>query len=141
MRTEGRIFNLVAVFLWLSAGVYWWWTDYELGKPDWVGIVALILSGLLLAMCGLYFGFVARRIEPRPEDRPDADISEGAGEVGFFSPGSYWPFGLALAATMTGLGLVFWMSWLIAFGAAAILFATGGLLFEYYTGAGRGEFE
>ena len=141
MRTEGRIFNLVAVFLYLSAGVYWWWTDYEMANPDWVGIVALILSGTLLAMCGLYFGFVARRIEPRPEDRPDADISEGAGEVGFFSPGSYWPFGLALAATATGLGLVFWMSWLIAIGVAALLFATGGLLFEYYTGARRGQFE
>ncbi|MGH3714179.1 MAG: cytochrome c oxidase subunit 4 [Micromonosporaceae bacterium] len=141
MRTEGRIFNGVAVFLYACAAVYYWWTDFELGAPDWVGTVALILSGTLLAMCGLYFGFVARRIEPRPEDREDADITEGAGEVGFFSPGSYWPFGLALAATMTGLGAVFWMWWLIAVGVAALLFATGGLLFEYYTGSRRGHFE
>ncbi|MGH3660335.1 MAG: cytochrome c oxidase subunit 4 [Micromonosporaceae bacterium] len=141
MRTEGRIFNGVALFLFVSAAAYAWWTDYELGQVEVIGTVALILSGMLLGMCGLYFGFVSRRIEPRPEDRADADISEGAGEIGFFSPGSYWPFGLALAATSTGLGLVFWMPWLIATGIAALLFGTGGLLFEYYTGARRGEFE
>ena len=41
-----------------------------------------------------------------PEDRPDGEIADGAGEIGFFSPGSYWPFGLALAAAIAGLGLV-----------------------------------
>ena len=141
MRTEGRIFNGVAVFLYAAAALYWWWTRHDLGKPDLIGTVALILSGTLLAMCGLYFGFVARRIEPRPEDRPDADITEGAGEIGFFSPGSYWPFGLALAAAVTGLGAVFWEPWLMAVGVIALLFGTGGLLFEYYTGARRGHFE
>ncbi|MGH3729224.1 MAG: cytochrome c oxidase subunit 4 [Micromonosporaceae bacterium] len=141
MRTEGRIFNGVAVFLYATAAVYYWWTDYELGAPDWIGTIALILSGTLLAMCGLYFGFVARRIEPRPEDRADADVTDGAGEIGFFSPGSYWPFGLALSATVTGLGLVFWMPWLIATGVILLLLTTGGLLFEYYTGARRGTFE
>ena len=140
MRTEGRIFNLVAVFLYLCAGVYYWWTDHEM-KPDWAGTVALVLAGTLLLMCGLYFSFIARRIEPRPEDRPDGEIEEGAGEIGFFSPGSYWPFGLALAATVTGLGVVFWMYWLMAVGVVALLLATGGLLFEYYTGSRRGMLE
>ena len=49
-------------------------------------------------MCGGYFWFVSRRIDLRPEDRDEAEIADGAGEIGFFSPGSYWPFGLALAA-------------------------------------------
>jgi Cytochrome c oxidase subunit IV len=88
-------------------------------------------------MCAGYFWFVSRRIDPRPEDRPDAEIVDGAGEIGFFSPGSYWPFGLALAAALAGLGVVFWMIWLIALGMAAVLAATGGLLFEYYSGSRR----
>jgi hypothetical protein len=102
-----------------------------------VGTIALLLSGLLTTMCGGFFWFVSRRIDPRPEDRPDAEISEGAGEIGFFSPGSYWPFGLALAATVAGLGLVFWMVWLLAAGLIAVTAATCGLLFEYYTGTRR----
>ncbi len=64
-------------------------------------------------------------------------MSDGAGEVGFFSPGSYWPFGLALAALLAGIGLVYWQIWLVAAGMVAVLFATGGLLFEYYTGSRR----
>ena len=97
-----------------------------------------MLTGLLCLMMGGFFWFVARRIEPRPEDRDDAEMADGAGDVGFFSPGSYWPFGLALATAVAGIGLVFWYVWLIAAGMLAVLVATGGMLFEYYTGA-RGE--
>jgi hypothetical protein len=132
MKSESRIFNLVALFLFALAAVYSIWTNNTNEGTDWVGTTALVLSGGLCGLCGAYFSFVARRIEPRPEDRADAEIDEGAGELGFFSPGSYWPFGLAVAAAFGGLGLVFWAPWLIIMGAIAVLVATGGLLFEYY---------
>lgn len=137
MRTEYKIFSGVAVFLFGCAIVYGAWTLGQTNRTEWVGTIALILSGLLCAMCGGFFWFVARRIDLRPEDRPDAEISEGAGEVGFFSPGSYWPFGLALAAATAGLGLVFWQFWLIGLGLVMVVFAACGLLFEYYSGTRR----
>jgi hypothetical protein len=137
MKSEWRLFGLVSAFLYAVAIVYGFWTRGALGGIDWIGTTALVLSGLLTTMCAGYFGFVARRIDPRPEDLPDAEISDGAGEVGFFSPGSYWPFGLALAALVAGIGLVFWQIWLVAAGMIAVLVATGGLLFEYYTGSRR----
>ncbi len=134
MRTEYKIFGLVALFLWVVAGIYAGWSKAYLGHLDWVGTIALILSGLLLFMCATYFWFVARRIDLRPEDRAESEIADGAGEIGFFSPGSYWPFGLALSAAIAGLGIVFWMNWLLALGLIAVLVAAGGLIFEYYTG-------
>jgi len=138
VRSEWRLFGLVAAFLFVAAGVYWWWTDVELAQgADYIGTIALILSGLLCLMCGGYFWFVSRRVFPRPEDRDDAEVAEGAGEIGFFSPGSYWPFGMALAAVTTGLGLVYLQWWLVAAGLIAVLLGTGGLLFEYYTGTRR----
>jgi hypothetical protein len=137
VRTEYKIFLGVSVFLFVTAVVYGVWTLGQTNRTEWVGTVALILSGLLCAMCGGFFWFVARRIDLRPEDRPDADISEGAGEVGFFSPGSYWPVGLAASAAIAGLGLVFWQFWLIGFGLVAVVFAACGLLFEYYSGTRR----
>jgi cytochrome c oxidase subunit IV len=137
MRTEWRIFGGVAAFLFAACGVYVWWTWYDLGRVDWVGSIALFLSALLCTMCGGYFWFVSRRIDPRPEDRPDAEISDGAGEVGFFSPGSYWPLGIGLATTLAGVGLVFFWWWLIALGIIAVLLSAAGLLFEYYTGTRR----
>lgn len=132
MKTEARIFNGVAVFLYITAAVYYVWTDHTVNGADWVGSTALVLSGTLCLLCGVYFAFVAHRLEPRPEDRPDAEIYEGAGAYGFFSPGSYWPFGLALSATIAGIGAVFWAVWLIVTGGVAIIFSVGGLLFEYY---------
>jgi len=134
VKTEYKIFAGVAAFLFAAATVYGLYTRGAVGQVEWVGTVALILSGLLCAMCGGFFWFVARRIDLRPEDREDAEIVEGAGEIGFFSPGSYWPFGLALAAAIAGLGLVFWMWWLIALGLIMVIFGACGLLFEYYSG-------
>ncbi|GAB3811679.1 cytochrome c oxidase subunit 4 [Micromonospora zhanjiangensis] len=137
MKSEWRVFSIVAFFLLAVAGIYAGWTYGFNGHLEWIGSVALLLSFLLCSMLAGFFWFVSRRIDLRPEDRPDADISEGAGEVGFFSPGSYWPFGLALAATIAGLGLVFWQAWLIGVGAIAVIFSACGLLFEYYSGTRR----
>ncbi len=139
MKSEWRVFGLVAAFLYVTAVVYGFWTYYDSQphRAEVIGITALILSGLLTTMCGLYFFVVSRRIDPRPEDRPDAEISDAAGEVGFFSPGSYWPFGVALAALVAGLGLVYWQVWLVGLGMLGVLGGAAGILFEYYTGARR----
>lgn len=134
MRVESRIFIWVAVFLVLVAAAYGWWTSVAgTHGIEVIGTTCLVLSAGLCGIIGSYFAFVARRIDARPEDR-DAEIAEGAGELGFFSPGSYWPLGLGLAATVTGLGVAFWQYWLIATGAVSLLLAIGGLLFEYYAG-------
>ena len=134
MKTEYKIFIGVAAFLFGAAIVYGNWTYGQTGHLEWIGTVALILSGLLCSMCGGFFWFVSRRIDLRPEDREDGEIAEGAGEIGFFSPGSYWPFGIALSASIAGLGLVFWQWWLIAVGMLMVIFSACGMLFEYYSG-------
>jgi hypothetical protein len=137
MKSEWKLFGLISGFLFVAAIVYGFWTHGAQDHVEWIGTTALVLSGLLCMMCFGYFWFVSRRIDPRPEDRPDAEISDGAGEVGFFSPGSYWPFGLALAALVAGIGIVYWQVWLLVAGLVAVMAATGGLLFEYYSGARR----
>ena len=91
MKVEALIFNLIAVFCFVCAIVYGVWSR----EP--IGTTALALSGGLTILIGGFFWFVSRRIDLRPEDRKDAEIADGAGELGFFSPASYWPFTLALA--------------------------------------------
>ncbi|GAA2635952.1 cytochrome c oxidase subunit 4 [Dactylosporangium fulvum] len=143
MKSEGRLFFVLALFLFAMAALYAWWTDVASPEQaghrgiEWIGVVALILSGLLLTMVGSALWMISRRIEPRPEDRADAEIAEGAGDLGFFSPGSYWPFGLAFSAMIASLGLGFNQWWLVAVGLVAVLVATSGLMFEYYTGSRR----
>jgi hypothetical protein len=134
VRTEYKIFAGVAGFLFAAAIVYGFYTRGTGTHVEWVGTIALILSGLLCSMCGGFFWFVARRIDLRPEDREDGEIAEGAGEIGFFSPGSYWPFGIALSATIAGLGLVFWQWWLVTLGMVLVVVSSSSMIFEYYTG-------
>jgi hypothetical protein len=141
MKTESKLFLITAVTMFVFSGLYAWWTQSNenpaYGRPgdiEWVGTLALLFSGLLTGMIWLVFWVISRRIDPRPEDRPDGEISDMAGEVGFFSPGSYWPLGLAATAVLSGIGVVFWMPWLMIAGGVALVFATCGLTFEYYTG-------
>ncbi|MFL6141231.1 MAG: cytochrome c oxidase subunit 4 [Labedaea sp.] len=127
MKVEARLFDITTAFFLVSAVVYGAWAR----EP--VGLVALILTGGLSLIIGSYFHFVARRTEQRAEDNPDAEISDGAGELGFFSPGSYWPVGVAGAAGVTALALAFWQVWLLVIGVALLLMTVGGLVFEYHT--------
>ena len=128
MKVEALIFNLITLFCIAAAVVYGFWSH----EP--IGTTALALSAGLTALIGGFFWFVSRRIDARPEDRKDAEIADGAGELGFFSPASYWPFAIAASAAVTGLGLAFFYVWLIAIGVISVLVTVGGLLFEYYVG-------
>jgi hypothetical protein len=128
VKVESLIFGIIALFCAVAAAVYGLWAR----EP--IGTTALVLSGGLTGLIGGFFWFVSRRIDARPEDRKDAEIADGAGELGFFSPASYWPFALALSAALMGLALAFWYAWLILIAGVALLITIGGLLFEYYVG-------
>jgi hypothetical protein len=128
VKVEAIIFNIIAFFCFVAAVVYGVWAK----EP--IGTTALVLSGGLTGLIGGFFLFVSRRIDARPEDRKDAEIADGAGELGFFSPSSYWPFAIGLSAALMGLALAFWFSWLIILAGVALLVTIGGLLFEYYVG-------
>ena len=134
MKVEARIFDLVMAFSFLVAVVYGYWTWADTGFVEPTGTVALALTGGLALIVGTYFRFVARRIEVRPEDNADAEVSDGAGELGFFSPGSYWPIGLAAAAATAGVAVAFWHVWLLVIAVVLLLIMIGGLVFEYHTG-------
>jgi hypothetical protein len=132
MKIEAYLFGVLALFLVPVSAVYWW-----LSK-EWVGTVCLFFSVLLAFMVAYYLWFTARRMEARPEDRPDAEIAEGAGEVGFFPPHSWWPIALAAAFTVTLVGLIIG-PFLVVIGAGFLVVAVMGLLFEYYVGINRSQ--
>jgi hypothetical protein len=102
-------------------------------SKDPTGTAALIMSLLLVLMIAAYLGLVARRIDPRPEDKKEGEIAEGAGELGFFPPQSIWPLWCAVALGLVVLGPVFgW--WLMIIGFAFGGLALTGLVYEYYRG-------
>jgi hypothetical protein len=127
MRTESRIFEILTAFFFIVGTIY-----VVLAKEP-AGTAALFLTGGLALIVATYFRFVSRRLELRPEDNPAAEVSDGAGDVGFFSPGSYWPVGLALSVALVGLSLAFMYFWAITIAGVILLISVGGLVFEYHT--------
>lgn len=134
MKIEARLFELLTAFFVIVGIVYAIFTGVSRTGVEWAGTTAIVLTAGLTLIIGTYFRFVARRLDLRPEDYEDAEIIDGAGDLGFFSPGSFWPITLAAAAALTATGLAFFEPWLIALGAVCVLTAVGGLLFEYHVG-------
>jgi hypothetical protein len=127
MRTESRIFEILTIFFFAVAIIY------LLVSREPAGTAALFLTGGLSLIVGTYFRFVSRRLELRPEDNPDAEVSDGAGDVGFFSPGSYWPFGLALSVGLMGISMAYMYYWAMTISGVILVIAVGGLVFEYHS--------
>jgi Cytochrome c oxidase subunit IV len=127
MKVEAWIFGALAIFFALVTPIYWF-LSYEI-----TGTAALILTFFLVLMIAAYAGLVARRIDPRPEDRKDGEIAEGAGELGFYPPQSIWPLYCALTFALVVLAPVFgW--WLMIVGGAFGTVALTGWVYEFYRG-------
>ncbi|MBA3781628.1 MAG: cytochrome c oxidase subunit 4 [Nocardioides sp.] len=128
MKVEAWIFIITTIFLVLVSPSYW------VISRDWTGTSALTMATLLTLMVSLYLGFHAAKMEPRPEDRKDAEISDGAGELGFFPPYSWWPLwcGLTLAVIVFGTAMSAW--WMVILGFTLGAVALSGWIFEYYRG-------
>ena len=134
MKAETWIFAITTIFLVLVTPSYWFITGAGETGADWTGTSALTMTGLLTLMVTLYLGFHARKMDARPEDRADGEIADGAGELGFFPPYSWWPLWVALTlATLTyGVAMAAW--WLVVIAFALGVIAVSGLVFEYYRG-------
>jgi hypothetical protein len=134
MKIEAWIFGITTVFLLLVTPAYWLVTDSTDRGGDWTGTSALVMTSLLTLMVALYLGFHAKKMDPRPEDRKDGEIADGAGELGFFPPYSWWPLwcGSTLAVMVFGVAASAW--WLFIIGGILGAVALSGLVFEYYRG-------
>ena len=127
MKSETWIFVICSFFFILVAPAYW------LVTSDPTGTSALVMTSLLTTLVSFYLGFHATRMEPRPEDRKDGEIADGAGELGFFPPYSWWPMWCTMCLATIVLGVVIgW--WLVIIGGTLGVVALSGLVFEYYRG-------
>jgi hypothetical protein len=145
VRVNSNLFWILAAFFWAADALYIVWnliaysTDdgsaLTPGSPvEWVGTVAIGLSGILGAFIAFYVG-ATRRAQggELPEDRVDANIDDGDPEIGYFSPWSWWPMTLAAGLALMFLGLAVGI-WLMFIGAPIVLVAVIGWYYEYYRG-------
>ena len=125
MKVNWQLFGGLGVFYVPVTIIYW----QVGGEP--VGIGGMLLAACLAGMVGFYIWFTQKRIGVTlPEDNLTAEIIDGAGELGFYSPHSWWPLPVALSACTMGLGLIVgW--WLTIIGIGAIMISIIGMVTEY----------
>jgi len=125
MKTSWILFVGLAIFYAILTVIYW----QVGGEP--VGVTAISLSAGLALIVGFYLWFTDRRLgNLLPEDNQQGEIADSAGELGFFSPHSWWPLPVALSACAVGLGLIIgW--WLTLIAVGALIISILGLVLEY----------
>ncbi len=134
MKLEAWMFGACTIFLVLVTPTYWLVTSGSDNGGDWTGTSALAMCTLLTGMVTAYLGFHAKRMDPRPEDRKDGEIADGAGELGFFPPYSWWPLWCALTLALIVFALAMTAWWLAIIGGVVGALALSGWIFEYYRG-------
>ena len=125
MKTSWILFFGIGIFYAIMATIY-----ASIGG-DPAGIACLILSSALALLVAFYVWFTQKKIGAvLPEDNLDAEIADGAGELGFYSPHSWWPLAVASCTIMAGLGLIIgW--WLTAIAAGLLILSIIGFVTEY----------
>ena len=125
MKTSWVLFAGIGIFYAIMATIY-----ASIGG-DPAGIACLILSSALALLVAFYVWFTQKKIGAvLPEDNLNAEIADGAGELGFYSPHSWWPLAVASCTIMAGLGLIIgW--WLTAIAAGLLIISIIGFVTEY----------
>ena len=143
MKANYILFVILAIFFWVADAAYIIWSVIDPVRDDvvywwdgieWVGAVAIALSGILSAFIGFYLSRVhAGQGGELPEDRVEAEIDDGDAEQGFFAPWSWWPVMLAFSASLVfaGLAVGFWIS---IIGGGVFVVSMIGWQYEYYRG-------
>lgn len=132
MKIQGKMFIWLSVFVLAMAILYGVWSK----EP--VGTTALFLAFGLCIMIGYYLAFTAKRVDAMAQDEKEADVSDEAGEVGFFAPHSWQPLSLAIGGALAFLAIAMgW--WLLYFSAPLILVGIFGWVFEFYRGENQNQ--
>jgi hypothetical protein len=125
MKVSWQLFIGLSLFYVLMTIIYW-----QVGGEA-VGIGGMALASGLAGMVGFYMWFTQRRIGAvLPEDNLVAEISDGAGDLGFYSPHSWWPLPVGLSACALSLSLVIgW--WLTLISVGVLVISIIGMVTEY----------
>lgn len=134
MKTNIAVLWVLAVYFFILTVVYVAWSLIDTNRLEWVGTIAIGLSGVLAVFIAFFLQIqLKNQGGVLPEDRLEADIDDGDPEIGFYSPWSWWPLMIAAGAGIVFLGLSvgFWVS---MYAIPIVLIALIGWSYEYYRG-------
>ena len=114
MRQTAKLMYGLALFLTLMTVIYFYATSQLNDSAssqgiEWAGGTGMVLATLLCLFLGVYFHLTNSKSDIEPKDWEGAEVEDGAGVLGFFSPHSGWPFIMSLAIVTIGYGIAFFL--------------------------------
>lgn len=133
MLSNVRILLVMAAYFTLTTIAYGVWTYIDGGVIEPIGTAAMGLLIILSVFVAYYLWMGVKRTATLPEDNLDGEIADESGEVGFFSPWSWWPLVLGASAGLAFLALaVGW--WLFYISIPFVIVGVIGFVYEYSRG-------
>lgn len=129
MKTNIKLFTILAVFFIVVATVYGFWVNWA----EWAGIPALYALGGLGFMIAIFLWLNERKFGLGPDDDENGEIAQYSGTYGTFAPWSWWPLGLGLACAALVLGIAIG-PWISFIGVGVGIYFLIGWVFEYSKG-------
>lgn len=133
MKTNVNVLWVLTAFFVVATAGYagWSWLYFGLVEPIGTAVIGFLI--FLTSFIAFYLQSIIKKDEYLPEDRLDGEIEEGAGEVGFFAPWSWWPIFVAASAGIVFLALaVDW--WLFFIGVGLSIIGIIGWVYEHSRG-------
>jgi hypothetical protein len=134
MRSNVVILLVMGAYFTIADIAYGIWSHLAFGQVEPIGTAAIALLVILSVFIAYYLWSGMRRSGTLPEDNLLGNIEDETGEVGFYSPWSWWPLMLGISSAMAFASLaVGWWLFFIAFPFAIV--ALVGFVYEYSRGA------
>ncbi len=134
MRSNIVILLVMAAYFTVADIAYAIWTYLEWGHVEPIGTAAMALLVILAVFIAYYLWSGMKRSGTLPEDNLNGNIEDESGEVGFYSPWSWWPMvlGASSAVAFTSLAVGWWLFFIaVPFAIVGII----GFVYEYSRGA------
>ena len=134
MRSNIVILLVMAAYFTVADIAYAIWTYLEWGHVEPIGTAAMALLVILAVFIAYYLWSGMKRSGTLPEDNQNGNIEDESGEVGFYSPWSWWPMvlGASSAVAFTSLAVGWWLFFIaVPFAIVGII----GFVYEYSRGA------
>jgi hypothetical protein len=134
MKTSIAVLWVLAVYFFILTVVYTVWSVIDTSEVEWIGSIAIGLSGVLSVFIAFYLQIqLKNQGGVLPEDRLEAEIDEGDPEIGFYSPWSWWPLVIAAGTALAFLGLAVGV-WVSLYAIPIVLISLIGWTYEYHRG-------
>lgn len=134
MRSNIVILLVMAAYFTIADIAYAIWSVLYFGYLEMVATLAIGLLVILSLFIAYYLWSGMKRAGNLPEDNLTGNIEDDSGEVGFFSPWSWWPLMLGASGALAFASLaVGWWMFFIAIPIAIVSIV--GFVYEYSRGA------